>query len=228
MVLLLLLAIPSFYVFRLLGLTNPWPRIFLGGVALIAGVRVVSNGTRPAGPTLLIANHVSWIDILALSRITGCAFVGHDGLAAMPLLRWLCKLNDTVFVARHDRASLPQQVAAVRTAMAHMHTLAIFPEGTTSDGTGVLPFKSALLSAFEPLPAGIAVQPVALDYGVNAALVAWVGEEPGLDNFLRIIAARGPLVVTARFMPPLAGSDLASRKPMAAAAHRAIAQALAR
>ena len=225
---LLLVAIPLFYLWRVLGLANPWPRIFLGGVTWIAGVQIVTSGTRAAGPTLLIANHVSWIDIPALSRVTGCAFVGHDGLAAMPLLKWLCKLNDTVFVARHDRTSVARQVAAVRSAVARMHALAIFPEGTTSDGTGVLPFKSALLSAFEPLPAGVAVQPVALDYGVNAGQIAWIGDEPGLDNFLRIVAARAPLVVTVRFMPPLAGADLASRKTMAAAARHAIAQALAR
>ena len=69
---LLLLAIPLFYLWRAAGLANPWPRIFLGGVTSIAGVQIVTSGTRAAGPTLLIANHVSWIDIPALSRITGC------------------------------------------------------------------------------------------------------------------------------------------------------------
>ena len=111
--------------------------------------------------------------------------------------------------------------------MADTHALAIFPEGTTSDGTGLLPFKSSLLSAFEPLPAGIAVQPVLLDYGSEAAQIAWIGEEHGLDNFLRIVARRRPLEVTVAFLPPLAGDQLANRKTMAQAAREAILRALA-
>ncbi len=225
---LLLACIPLYYLCRLLGLTNPAPRLFLSGVTALSGVRVTVRGQRAAGPVFLLANHVSWIDIPALSKITGCAFVGHDGLAALPLLKWLCKMNDTVFVARHDRASVAEQIAAVRDAMTDMHALTIFPEGTTSDGTGLLPFKSSLLSAFEPLPVGIAVQPVVLGYGVEAAHLAWIGDEHGLDNFLRIMARRRPVALTITFLPPLTGPQLLNRKTMAAAARDAIGATLAR
>ena len=225
---LLLACIPVYYLCRLLGLANPAPRLFLTGVTALSGVRVTTCGQRAAGPVFLLANHVSWIDIPALSKITGCAFVGHDGLAALPLLKWLCKMNDTVFVARHDRASVAEQIAAVRLAMTDMHALTIFPEGTTSDGTGLLPFKSSLLSAFEPLPAGIAVQPVVLGYGAEAARLAWIGEEHGLDNFLRIMARRRPVELSITFLPALTGAQLLNRKTMAAAARDAIGAMLAR
>ncbi len=218
MLALLLVCIPFYYLHHLLRIANPWPRIFLGGVASIAGVQVNTEGQRPRGPVFLIANHVSWIDIPAISRITGSAFVGHDGLAAMPLLKWLCRMNDTVFVARHDRSSVADQVEQVRHAVADMHALTIFPEGTTSDGTGLLAFKSSLLSAFEPFPAGVAVQPVLLDYGPEAADIAWVGDEHGLDNFLRILARRRPVSVTVAFLPPLSGEALTNRKTIAKAA----------
>lgn len=227
MLVLLLICIPFYYVYRLLGLTNPWPRVFLGGVAFIAGVQIIPEGQRPTGPVFLIANHVSWIDIPAISWITGSAFVGHDGLASMPLLKWLCNMNDTVFVARHDRTSIADQVEQVRHAMDDMHVLTIFPEGTTSDGTGLLPFKSSLLSAFEPLPAGVAIQPVLLDYGSDAAEMAWVGEEHGLDNFLRILARRTPVMVRVKFLPPLQGPDLENRKTIAQAARAAVLRGLA-
>lgn len=222
MVALLLLCIPLYYVHRLLRLANPWPRIFLGGVAFIAGVQVVAQGRRPRGPVFLIANHVSWIDIPALSWLTGSAFVGHDGLASMPLLKWLCKMNDTVFIARHDRGSVADQVEQVRHAMDDTHALTIFPEGTTSDGTGLLAFKSSLLSAFEPLPAGVTIQPVLLDYGPEAAALAWVGDEHGLDNFLRIVARARPVTVTVRFLAPLEGPALENRKTIAQASREAI------
>ena len=223
---LLLVCVPLYYLNRLLHLPNPWPRIFLGGVAWIAGVVLSYRGKRANGGVLLIANHGSWIDIPALSAATGSAFVGHDGLAAIPLIKWLCRMNRTVFIARHDRASVAEQVEAVRAALSHRGALTIFPEGTTSDGTGLLPFKSSLLSAFEPLPEGIAVQPVLLDYGAEAADIAWIGEEHGLDNFLRILARTRPVQLTIHYLPVLSGAHLENRKTIATAAHEAIGRAL--
>ena len=224
---LLLVCVPLYYLSRLLHLPNPWPRIFLRGVTWIAGVELSYRGNRATGGVLLIANHVSWIDIPAVAAATGSAFVGHDGLSSIPLIEWLCKMNDTVFVARHDRTSVAQQVEAVRAALNHNGVLTIFPEGTTSDGTGLLPFKSSLLSAFEPLPAGIAVQPVLLDYGAEVADIAWIGDEHGLDNFLRILARTQPVRLTIHYLPVLSGAALEHRKTIAAAARTAIAQALA-
>lgn len=201
---------------------NPAPRLFLGGIAAIAGVRLRIEGAPAARGAFLLANHVSWIDIPALARASGAAFVAHDGLAGVPVLRWLCSLNDTVFVARHARASVRRQVDQVREALRDTGALAIFPEGTTSDGTGLLPFKSSLLSALEPRPEGIAVHPVLLDYGPESAAIAWVGDEHGVDNFLRILARRRPVALGVRFLPPLAGDALDGRKAMAAAARAAM------
>lgn len=222
MLALLLASLPLYYLLHLFTRHNPVPRLFLAGIGRIAGVALRHEGEKVHRGAFLLANHVSWIDIPALAATTGTAFVGHDGLAAMPLLKWLCALNDTVFVARHDRASVARQIAAVRTALSDTGALTIFPEGTTSDGTGLLPFKSSLLSALEPLPAGIAVQPVLLDYGPDAAGIAWIGEEHGLDNFLRILARRRPVQLTVRFLPVLRGAELTNRKTIAAAAREAM------
>lgn len=226
LVLWLLACIPVFYLFRLTPGRSPVPRWFLSGVATIVGVRVRVSGQKAQRGAFQLANHVSWIDIPALAATTGSAFVGHDGLASMPLLKWLCAMNDTVFVARHDRTSVHGQIEQVRTALRDTGTLTIFPEGTTSDGTRLLPFKSSLLSALEPVPAGIAVQPVLLDYGPEAADIAWIGEEHGIDNFLRILARRRPVAVTVRFLPELTGEAVLHRKAMAAAGRDAILQAI--
>ena len=227
MAILLLVSLPLYYVWHLLRMPNPWPRFFLGGVAGIAGVELTYRGQKARGGVFLIANHVSWIDVPALAAASGSAFVGHDGLASMPILERLCRMNRTVFIARHDRASVAEQVEAVRAALSDTGALTIFPEGTTSDGTALLPFKSSLLSAFEPLPAGIAVQPVLLDYGSEAADIAWVGEEHGLDNFLRILARSKPLQLSIHFLPQLSGPALESRKTIAQAARDAILKQLA-
>ena len=226
MIALLVACIPLYYLFKLNRRRNLIPGFFLGGVAWIAGVQIVVNGTRYRRGVFLLANHVSWIDVPALAAVTGAAFVGHDGLASMPVLRWLCAMNDTVFVARHDRASVAEQIGQVRSAISDSGALAIFPEGTTSDGTGLLPFKSSLLSALDPVPSGIAVQPVLLDYGDEAAEISWIGEEYGLDNFKRILARGRPVRLALHFLPPLAGEALTNRKTMAAAAREAMLREL--
>ena len=222
MLLLLLASVTAYYLARPFPRHNPVPRLFLAGVGAIAGVRLRTRGQKVHRGAFLLANHVSWLDIPAIAATTGSAFVGHDGLASMPLLKWLCKMNDTVFVARHDRRSVARQVEDVRTAIRDTGALTIFPEGTTSDGTGLLPFKSSLLSALEPLPEGIAIQPVLLHFGPQAAEIAWVGEEHGIDNFLRLLARRRPIELTVHFLPVLSGPDLASRKTIAQAAREAM------
>ena len=201
---------------------SPWPRYFLAGIARLAGVEITVHGERPRTGAFLIANHVSWMDIPALAGLTGTAFVAHDGLASIPALRWLCELNDTVFIARHDRASVGRQVQQLREAMREMGALTIFPEGTTSDGAGLLPFKSSLLSAIDPVPAGIAVHPVLLDYGPETATLAWVDDDPGMDNFLRILARARPVPLAVHVLSPLSGEQLANRKTIAAAAREAL------
>ena len=155
MIALLLVCLPVFYFCRLLLPHNPVPSFFLGsGRPGSRGCGMTTRGERARRGALLVANHVSWIDIPAMAATTGTAFVGHDGLASMPLLKWLCAMNDTVFVARHDRTSVARQVEQVRAALSETGALTIFPEGTTSDGTGLLPFKSSLLSALRAIAAG--------------------------------------------------------------------------
>ncbi|KPL68102.1 acyl-phosphate glycerol 3-phosphate acyltransferase [Erythrobacter sp. SG61-1L] len=226
MVALLALCLPLHGLWKLLRLDRFWPRVFLTGIGAICGLQIERRG-RPVPGALLISNHVSWLDIPGLAQTAGSAFVAHDGLSAFPLLRFLCRLNETVFVARHDRTSVARQVEDVRHAIDHGGTLTLFAEGTTSDGTGLLAFKSALFSAVSPLPDGVAIQPVLLAYS-EVPGIAWVGEEHGLDNFKRILARLRPLHLTVHFLPPLTGEQLASRKTMAIAAQEAVRNALGR
>ncbi|MDE2301734.1 MAG: 1-acyl-sn-glycerol-3-phosphate acyltransferase [Sphingomonadales bacterium] len=223
---LLVVAVTLYRCWQLLPGPNPWPRRFLSVIGRLAGLRIRTVGTRAPGRVLLLANHVSWLDIPALAGTTGCGFVAHDGLAEVPLVRRLCAMHRTVFIARHDKASIARQVGALREALALGEALALFPEGTTSDGTLLLPFKSALLAALDPLPPGLAVQPVWLDYGAAAQEIAWVGDEPGIANCKRILARARPIPLTLHFLAPLPAAALAGRKPMTAAARGAIADAM--
>jgi 1-acyl-sn-glycerol-3-phosphate acyltransferase len=190
----------------------------------IAGLRVRIDGTPRPG-ALFVANHVSWLDILALAGASRAIFVAHSGLTVHGGLKWLCEQNETVFITRERRGSVAEQVAQVRAALGE-RPLVIFPEGTTNDGTGMLPFKSSLLSAVEPLAGEVPIQPVALDYR-DAAEIAWVNGEPGLDNVRKVLARR-QVELTIRFLEPLSGEALANRKTMTASAQAALARALAK
>lgn len=200
---------------------------FLAGTGWLAGLRLRRRGQPAEGRLLLLSNHVSWLDILALAASARAAFVAHAGLAGHPVLRWLCEQNDTIFITRTRRGSVQAQIAQVQKALEKRH-LVIFPEGTTGDGRHLLPFKSSLLSAAEFTDsdrAELAIQPVALDYSRDLS-IAWVGEEHGLHNMLRILGRVRPVHCTLHFLNPLAGEARAGRKPMAQAAEAAIADAL--
>jgi 1-acyl-sn-glycerol-3-phosphate acyltransferase len=189
----------------------------------VAGLRIRTTG-QPRRGALFLANHESWLDILALAGRTRAIFVGHSGLAESAVMRWLAAQNDTVFITRHIRGSVAEQVGQVRAAISE-RPVVIFPEGTTNDGTALLPFRSSLLAAVEPLAHEVPVQPVALDFA-DMTEVCWFGDEPGLANVRRILARPGRIDLAIHFLEPLSGEALADRKAMTAAAQAAIAGAL--
>jgi 1-acyl-sn-glycerol-3-phosphate acyltransferase len=217
------IVVPIHVLFRLAG--QPWlvPPTYLCGIGWLAGLRLTVEG-KSRKNALMLANHLSWLDITALAAASRTAFVAHSGLAGHPWLKWLCEQNGTLFITRDRRHTVAQQVAQVRQALGQRR-LTIFPEATTGDGREMLPFKSSLLSAVELLPAGITVQPVVLIYD-EAETIAWVGAEPGLRNAARILARMRPVHLTLRFLQPLSGAALADRKSMAGAARDAIAKEL--
>jgi len=184
-------------------------------------VRVVGPALNPH--TLLVANHLSWLDILVLASATGCVFVSKDRLGHR-LVHWLADQNHTIYVDRASRRAAGEQVVAIRRALAGRQPVALFPEGTTGPGDRLLPFRPALLAAVTPPPAESVVQPVAIDYGAAAREIAW-HQEPGSRNLLRVLGRAGKLPVTVRlleYLPPLG-----DRKQLAGLAHERIAASLA-
>jgi len=113
----LFVCVPLYYLAAPFAHHNPVPRLFLSWALRAVGGELRVEGSLASRRAFLIANHVSWIDILALSAATGTAFVAHAGLAQSAPLRWLCRLNRTVFVARHERGAVSEQVDSVRAAI---------------------------------------------------------------------------------------------------------------
>lgn len=175
----------------------------------------------------LLANHVSWIDILALGGATGAAFVSKDDVARWPVIGWLAAQNNTLFVSRDRRAALGGQLDALRRAMLGHQPVALFPEGTTGDGHTLLPFKPALLAVLIPPPRPVLIQPVHVDYGAATDMIAWVGDEPAGRNARRVFERPGRFTVTLRFLDPFDPAHCPDRKAIAALAHDRIAASIA-
>ena len=224
LVLLFLACLPPHLVAKVGGRRSPWPRRFLGTAAHIIGARVSVSGAPIEPHSLLISNHVTWLDILILGGATGCAFVSKDEVRTTPLMGWLADQNQTLYIRRAERRNSHDQAAAISAALRDPQPLALFPEGTTGDGGTLLPFRSTLLEAVAPPPPGVIVRPVAIDYGPAARILGWPRSQTGKANAMRILGLRGSTPVTVRLLDPI--PPLADRKAIARTAHDAIAAAL--
>jgi 1-acyl-sn-glycerol-3-phosphate acyltransferase len=222
----LLACLPLHYLWKLLGRPSPWPRAFLGWVGYSAGMRVRIVGQPIERHVLFVANHLSWLDIMLIAGASGAAFVSKDDVGKWPVIGWLSRLNNTVFVARADRKAVRGQSDQLRCALATGQPVALFPEGTTEGGHEVLPFRASLLSAVVPPLPGLKVQPVAIDYGAAARDIAWVGEEKAAANARRVLSRKGPTPVTMHFLDLLDPEALPDRKALAQAARARIVAAL--
>ncbi len=222
----LLLALPLHGLWRLFRLPSPWPRFLLGTIGRFAGARRIVAGTPLRRDAFFVANHQSWLDILVLAGATGTAFIAKRELAKVPLIGWLCALNHTVFVARGDRMAIGTQVADIKATLDAGWSVAIFPEGTTEGGAALLPFKAPLLSALDPAPPRVRVQPVWIDYAAAADAVSWVGDEHGLANVRKILSRQGTFAVTLHMLEPFDPAAVGNRKAIAAEARARIEAAM--
>ena len=222
LILLFLVCVPIHVATRLVTRRSPWPQRFLAAAAWIAGARVRRKGARIARHTLLVSNHVSWLDILVLGGATNCAFVSKDELGH-PLIHWLADQNSTVYVKRTHRKGAKNQAVAIAEALEGWKPVVLFPEGTTGPGTHLLPFRSTLLEAANFAAKDVAIRPVVMDYGRAASEIGW-WDEPGKDNVLRLLGRRGTLRVTLHVLAPL--DRAGDRKQLAHEARERIAATL--
>lgn len=195
---------------------SQWPRRFLGTAGRLCGMEVRLSGALLRRDVFYVANHVSWIDILVLGGASGCAFVSKDDVGRWPLIGWLAAQNNTIMVSRGDRAGIHNQIGAVRAAMAEHQPIALFPEGTTGSGDGLLPFKPSLFAVLLPPPREIRVQPILIDYGAARTRMGWSGAESAFANASRILGRKGRTSVTLHCLEPFDPGAHPDRKRLAA------------
>ena len=146
-----------------------------------------------AGPMLLIANHISWVDILALLSVCPCRFVAKADVEHWPLLGTIVTGGGTLYVKRESRRDAMRVALRMTQALKDGDILAVFPEGTTSDGSSVLPFHSGLIQA--AISADAPVQPVVLQIvegrsGRPSRAASYMGDESLAGSLWRTLCAR--------------------------------------
>ncbi len=208
-------------------------RLWSVAVLWLAGLRLIVRGT-PVQAGALVANHQSWLDIPALRSVRLMYFVSKAEVASWPGIGFITRVTGTIFINRR-RTEAKRDEAMLRSRIAHDQLLCFFPEGTSTDGLRVLPFKSSLFSAFFTQGQGteIAIQPVtvrfrpALGSGLPDCFYGWWGTMTFEGNVWDVAARSRGGTVEVTFHPPVAAAEFADRKRLADHCQSAVAAGLA-
>jgi 1-acyl-sn-glycerol-3-phosphate acyltransferase len=170
------------------------------------------------GHGALVANHASWLDIFALNSRGPVYFVSKSEVARWPGIGLLARGTGTVFIDR-DRRQARAQTNLFRERLAAGHRLLFFPEGTSTDGHRVLPFKTTLFAAFFDHSADLSIQPVSVAYhappGASPRHYGWWGEMPFTAHLLATLAAERQGGIGIVFHDPVRIADFPDRKALA-------------
>ena len=190
-------------------------------VLWIMGFRVAVQGTPLRDRGAMVANHTSWLDIFVLNAQTNLYFVSKAEVAGWPGIGWLARATGTVFINR-DRREAAQQTALFQQRLMQGHRLLFFPEGTSTDGLRVLPFKTTLFAAFltDELRHALHLQAVSAVYhappGQEPRFYGWWGDMEFAPSLVQVMAQAPQGRVNLIYHDPLRVDDHPNRKTLAA------------
>jgi 1-acyl-sn-glycerol-3-phosphate acyltransferase len=205
-----------------LALKQRWSQGLLAILGIALEVR-----SAPAPGTLIVANHLSWIDIYVINAVRPSAFVAKREVRQWPVIGWLCARTDTLFIRRQSAKDAQAVNRALRFRLAAGASVALFPEGTSTEGDRVLRFSAALFQS--AIDAQVPVQPAAIAYrqhGVRSTAPCYAGETTMWESIRETLSAES-LRVSIDWLPPIdpAGMD---RRALADATEAAIRERVLR
>jgi 1-acyl-sn-glycerol-3-phosphate acyltransferase len=228
-----LMPVQQAFVWLWPAMARRFPMHYHRAVLRVLGVRLTVVGQPPArGPVLIVSNHVGWLDIVVLSALAPLSFIAKREVNAWPFFGTLARLQRTVFVDRERKTATGASRNQLQERLRAGDILVLFAEGTSSDGTRVLPFRSALFGAAE-IP-GVVVQPLTVAYVGHRnlpitrrlrPLYAWYGDME-LPPHLWQALATGPIEVKVVVHPPLSVSVALDRKALCRRAETLVRRAL--
>ena len=218
-----------------------FPHWYHRRVCSLLGVRIRQLGEVVRDrPVLLVANHVSWLDIPVVSAVAPVAFIAKKEVDSWPFVQWLARLQRTIFVDRERRSGAGETANEMAARLAAGDCLVLFAEGTSSDGNHVLPFMTSLFAAATTqggsLPADAVVQSMSIAYVSSRGVplgrsgrprVAWYGDMEMTSHAWQVLQS-GPLEVDVRVGPAMPLASFADRKTLAAACELSVREQLAR
>lgn len=192
-------------------------------------IRVASFGKIPnqlTRNTMFIANHISWVDIHAFNSVTALRFIAKSEISQWPVFGYFAKKSGTIFINRGRRKDAAHIVKETARCLADGDNVGFFPEGTTTDGTTLAPFKSSLLQA--AISANAHLVPVAIRYPTSTnrpnTQMAYAGETTLAESMMAILKQKSP-TVELHFLPAINIAGL-GRQSISQAAQQAIAAEL--
>lgn len=201
-------------------------RLWQSGLMRVFGLRVRRIGQPLPGAVMFVANHVSWVDIVAMHATRMMGFVAKREIAGWPLIGWLASMGETIYHQRGSQESLGGVLHEMLARLQAGRAVGVFPEGRTRSGEEVGPFHARIFLA--AVEAGVPVQPVALRYGEHASaqtIIAFGPTESFFANFIRILGEPGrPVDVI--YLEPIHPGDADGRRRLAEVARTRIVSAL--
>ena len=192
------------------------------GALRIMGLRLLVRGAPMPGRGAVVANHTSWLDIFVLNAAKRIYFVSKSEVASWPGIGWLARATGTVFIERTP-ARAQEQTQVFQDRLLAGHKLLFFPEGTSTDGLQVLPFKTTLFQSFltSELKDVVSVQPVSVVYhapkNAEPRFYGWWGDTSFGAHLLVTLAPSRQGCVEVVYHPPLRVADYPNRKALALA-----------
>ncbi len=202
-------------------------RIWSAGMMRVFGFRLRRIGTPSPGATLFVANHVSWVDIVALHSQRMMGLVAKREIASWPLVGWMATRGETIWHQRGDSESMGGVLQQMMQRLSTGHSVGVFPEGRTRDGHALGPFHARIFLA--GVEANVPVQPVALRYGAGGsaqAIVAFQPRETFVGNLLRLLGEPARIADIC-FLEPIPPGSAEGRRRIAGLARERIAEAMA-
>ena len=215
------------------------PQVFFSSLSRIFGMKVDIIGQPTVlSPTVYVSNHISWLDIFVFGGVLRGSFVARGDLEGWPIFGYLSTLQQTVFVDRNSPVRAGKQLDQLSDRLQINDNLILFPEGTSTTGTKVLPFKSSLFAVAERWDEDrpLFIQHMSLSYtAINGMpltrhyrpYVGWYGDMDLPPHFWALLKL-GRLTATIEFHDPISTDEMKSRKKMSAQCQQVIAASVER
>lgn len=203
-------------------LMQTWAR----GVGRCMGIRIRTEGRPPRAPYLLVTNHLSYVDIVALQAACGCVFLAKAEVSRWPVIGFLARTTGTLFVDRTRRRDLPRAVEAIESVVRRGRGVVFFPEGTSTEGREVLPFKPSLFEV--AIRTGLPVYCASLGYCIPGGtpparlVVCWWGDMEFFPHLYALLQIPSFEARIAFCSDPIPREEQEGRKDLAESAHRTV------